>query len=158
MAEKKDDANGTRYRDNEIDGFRMGALFDLRVRMAYDMLVQGDLSSLMWGLAPSEGTGKSDEEVAEARGAMAARAALACATELVRLAEAGGLVDPFPPAGTLSRLMRLRGDQLAEWQATQAVANHRKQQDMAGRIAVPPGTQGAPILPPVVGPDGKPTK
>ena len=147
----------TLYRDNEVDGFRMGALFDLRVRFAFEMLTHGDLSSLMWGLA--ELPGAPQMEVAKARGRMAAAACLAAMTELVDQAEKAGLVQPFPEGGDLSTTMKRHAPRLARWQAEQYVAQQREQQAMAGRIATPPGVSSAPILPggALVGPDGKPT-
>ena len=117
----------------------------MRVRMAFEMLQHGDLSSLMWGLAPTEGTGKSDLEVAEERGKMAARAALAASSELIRMAEAGGLVKPLPESG-LSTGMRRHAVRTVAWQTAQYVEGQRAQREMGGLIATPAGTP-APILP-----------
>jgi hypothetical protein len=125
------------YPDNEVDGFRMGALFDLRVRIAVEMLQGGDLSALRWQV--SGGPEEAGRELA--------RACLAAATELVRLAEEQRLVKPFPDGGEISTTLKRHAPRIVRWQAEQQIAGHRVQQELAGRIAVPPGTPGVPILP-----------
>lgn len=129
----------TLYRDNEIDGFRMGALFDLRVRMAFEVMQRGDLSAFTNGVSRS-GT-------AEDRGREIAGAVLAATSELIRLAEEGGLVAPLPEVG-LSTGMKRHAKRVVAWQVEQTVEGQRAQAEMGGRIATPPGVQAAPILPP----------
>lgn len=150
----------TLYRDNEIDGFRMGALFDLRVRFAFEMLTQGGAAAIMGDAGealrsgsagnPHMVTGSSafsgEAEIAEMRGRLAARAALAAVSELVRLAEKQGLVTPFPEGGDVSTTMKRHAPRLARWAGEQHLAQQREQASLAGRIATPQGTPAA-ILP-----------
>lgn len=128
----------TLYRDNEIDGFRMGALFDLRVRFALEVLTHGDLAALV-GEMPAGST-------PEQRGEAAARSALAATSEIVRQAEAQGLVQAFPEGGEISTQLKRHATRNARWQAEQFAAGQREQQNMAGRIATPAGVPPA-ILP-----------
>jgi hypothetical protein len=125
------------YPDNEVDGFRMGALFDLRVRMAFEMLQHGDLSAIRWQV-----TGTPEEA-----GQELARACFAAMSELVRIAEAEGLVKPLPDGGEISATLRKHAPRLVRWQAEQQIAAQRLQHEFAGRIATPPGTPAAAILP-----------
>lgn len=138
--EKVSEKVATLYRDNEIDGFRMGALFDLRVRFAFEMLQHGGASALVSSLEMKE----ASEAEAEAMGRLAARAALGATTELVRLAEERGLVTPLPEE--MSTMMRRHVPRLMAFELEKHVVGTRMQQGVAGRIATPAGVP-SPILP-----------
>ena len=88
-----------------------------------------------------------------------AMAAATCASvlprasgEVVRDAEARGLVKPLPDVG-LSTGMKRHAKRTVAWQLEQQIEGQRAQAQMGGRIATPAGTP-APILP--AGDSGKP--
>ena len=128
----------TLYRDNEVDGFRMGAMFDLRVRMAFEILQRGDLTAFTNGVSRSS--------TAEERGREIAAAVLATTSELVKLAEVEGLVTPFPESG-ISTTLKRQVKRVTAFQVEQQVEGQRAQGEMGGRIATPSGVV-SPILPP----------
>lgn len=116
------------YPQNVIEGIGNGCLLDLRVRMAINMLT----SSPMFAGGVSDVIG----------GTMAARIALDCATELLRLAEERGLVQPLPDDDNLNRQARLQARRTARYSvASQMAANHMATEE-GGRITTPAGVAG----------------
>lgn len=83
----------TKYRDNALECFRNGALFDFRVRLGIELLAHGGVFEVARELETT--AGGATQAVADRVPARAARIALDAASELVRLAEERGLVDPM---------------------------------------------------------------
>lgn len=108
----------TFYRDNALDGFRYGAAFDYRVRLATEMLTHN--AGMVTLLAP----GSQPEDVA--------LYALDVASELVRLAEERGLVETFTDPKQEAWLRSHVARQVA-YQIEQ-VKEGKRQQEESGRI------------------------
>lgn len=101
-----------RYRDNALDGFRSGAVLDLRVRIAVELLTH----SPMFGPGPTQPVPMlvpAGHSVAKDRATMA----LDVATELLALAESRGLVEALDsPEGAMHLEANVRRQ--VEYEAT----------------------------------------
>ena len=122
-----------RYRDNAVDGFRNGALLDLRVRFAMEMLTH---SPIFEGFDSSRMAAPPDARAH-------AEFALDIAIELFALAESRGLIDPLPPEGEISKELRAQANRSARFQAVVSI-DHQKalREEQGGIMPVAPGFQG----------------
>ena len=108
------------FPDNEIDGFRMGGNFDLRVRVAVEMLQHGTIPHVVH-LSAGE------------MGKFAAEYALSAATHLIDLAVEQGLAKPWD-SDEIGKFLKKHAKRVVAWQVEQQLAGQRAQQDMAGRV------------------------
>lgn len=101
-----------KYRDNCIDGFRNGAVLDLRVRLGIEVLVHGGLFAALMGALPE----RAVEADVAALPKVAAAMALEAATELLKLAEERGLVEDFPDGAEIGKGLRDHAKRQAHFQ------------------------------------------
>src|SRR5258708_748434 len=85
----------TKYRDNPLEAFRNGALFDFRVRVAIALLEHGGVFETTLETQKALGGGYLKYDQAAQLPKLAAGMALDAASELVRLAEERGMVEQF---------------------------------------------------------------
>lgn len=128
-----------RYPHNAIGAFDAGAMLDLRVRIALNVLTNSPaaasfVSALTVGidcsLKPEEAN-----KVATSAARYAARFALEAASELLGLADERGLIEPIPPAGdeldqTLADYAKRQGQFGVEQQVEGAMYGQKKQAEL----------------------------
>lgn len=109
-----------RLRDNALDGFRNGACLDLRVRFAMELLTHSPIFVNFLSENPQRVESKLASEIA-----------LDIASDLFRLAEDRGLIEPFAPMDDFLRghIERQVAYQLA------ITKEQAKQQDQSIRVA-----------------------
>jgi hypothetical protein len=122
------------YPSNVLEGFGTGALLDLRVRLAMDLLRTSPMFTNFLPLS-------SGESLEQAPG-MLAVLALDVATALLAVSEARGLVEPLPDDDGLNRQLRLQAARTARYSVWQQLAGARvaaEEQPRVGPVGGMPG-------------------
>jgi hypothetical protein len=117
-----------------LEGFGTGALLDLRVRLAMDLLRTSPMFTNFLPLS-------SGESLEQAPG-MLAVLALDVATALLAVSEARGLVEPLPDDDGLNRQLRLQAARTARYSVWQQLAGARvaaEEQPRVGPVGGMPG-------------------
>jgi len=116
-----------KYPSNELDGFASGAITDLRLRIAIDLLKAP-------GIFP----------VAEATEGAAAISVVGFVLDvaglLIHEAEQRGWIQQFSDEGDLSRHLRLQAKRTARFQVAQQMEAQRAAREQASNLAVPMAT------------------
>jgi hypothetical protein len=119
------------YPSNVLEGFGTGALLDLRVRLAMDLLRTSPMFTNFLPLS-------SGESLEQAPG-MLAVLALDVATALLAVSEARGLVEPLPDDDGLNRQLRLQAARTARYSVWQQLAGARVAAEEQPRVGPVPG-------------------
>jgi hypothetical protein len=114
-----------------LEGFGTGALLDLRVRLAMDLLRTSPMFTNFLPLS-------SGESLEQAPG-MLAVLALDVATALLAVSEARGLVEPLPDDDGLNRQLRLQAARTARYSVWQQLAGARVAAEEQPRVGPVPG-------------------
>lgn len=130
-----------KYPSNELDGFASGAMLDLRVRFAMNLLQH---SPMFQGAFAEYGSAGATDEQDAALPKEVATIALDTATELLDLAEKRGLVEQFNDYDTEpTDRMRAQAKRVAAWQVLQQLEAQRfAQNEQTGISRVMPMAPG----------------
>lgn len=122
-----EDKGMTKYPANALEHFRDGALTDFRLRLAMQLLAGSPRYALV---KPSDG-----EYGGICSPDWVARDALDVAAEMVKLAEARGLIEPIPDdGGELTAAMRAQARRTASYQIAQQREAQRFAQSEQDRV------------------------
>jgi hypothetical protein len=126
------------YPSNVLEGFGTGALLDLRVRLAMDLLRTSPMFTNFLPLS-------SGESLEQAPG-MLAVLALDVATALLAVSEARGLVEPLPDDDGLNRQLRLQAARTARYSVWQQLAGARVASEEQPRVGPVGGMPGGRVF------------
>ena len=133
MSNLIDDHVEAKYPHNILEGFGIGALLDLRVRLAIDFI---KTSPLVGALVNPDGSGVTAAAVATF--------SLELCDELLKQGASRGWVEPLPTDSDLDDQVRLQARRTARFNVLQQAAMQEIGRDEAARVvplapAFPPG-------------------
>lgn len=122
--------NGMAYPSNVLEGFGTGALLDLRVRFAMQLLT-GPLYANVVAEGVELGTGDNARAIAVH--------ALDVSAAFFEVSEERGLVEPLPDDDGLNRQLRLQAARTARYSVWQQLAGARVAAEEQPRVGPAPG-------------------